>query len=351
MSSADPRETITFASARWSRSWLVRYGFAVAAVTLAAVLQSWLERLGVAHLPFLVFVPVVLLVPTVVGFWPGIVATLLATVGGCYFMLSSGTHGAEALVRPIGFLIVGVFLTALTSSRKGAVDALKESEAHLNRAQAVGHIGSWRVDIDKNTMSLSKETYRLLGLPAGGRVTPQGMLESVHPDDKDMVLSQWRAALGNGTYDTKHRVTVGGQTRWIHVQASLELDEDRRPVAAVGTIQDITERRQSEERLKEFEKVVESLDEMIVVLDRDYRYVLANHAFLKRRGLTREQVIGHHVKEVVDPGAYEAVKAKVDECFAGKIVEYELKYKYPQLGSGICRSRIFRSRGRLGWNG
>ena len=50
--------------------------------------------------------------------------------------------------------------------------------------------------------------------------------------------------------------------------------------------------RESEGRLREFERVVEGLDEMIIVVDREYRYLLVNQAFLKYHGLKGEDLIG-----------------------------------------------------------
>jgi PAS domain S-box-containing protein len=87
------------------------------------------------------------------------------------------------------------------------------------------------------------------------------------------------------------------------------------------------------DRLREYEKVVEGLEEMIVVVDRDYRYLLANSAFLKYRGLQREQVLGRMVSEVLNPGVFEGgVREKLDQCFAGNVVRYEMNYNYPELG-------------------
>jgi PAS domain S-box-containing protein len=101
----------------------------------------------------------------------------------------------------------------------------------------------------------------------------------------------------------------------------------------VAIARDLTERRQAEARLREYERVVEGLEEIIIVVDREYRYVIANRAFLESRGMEREQVIGHIVDEVVNREVFETViKEKMDECFAGNVVEYELRYKFPKLG-------------------
>src|ERR1017187_1143719 len=103
--------------------------------------------------------------------------------------------------------------------------------------------------------------------------------------------------------------------------------------ASEAMLQDISERRRVEERLREYERVVEGLEEMIVAVDRDYRYVIANRSFLNHRGMVKEQVLGRRVDEVVYDEAFQSVvKPKLDECFQGKAVEYEMKYTYTKLG-------------------
>src|SRR5580698_8985993 len=51
--------------------------------------------------------------------------------------------------------------------------------------------------------------------------------------------------------------------------------------ASEAIARDLSERKQAEGRLREYERVVEGLEEMIVVLDREYRYVIANRALLR----------------------------------------------------------------------
>ncbi|MGA7770920.1 MAG: PAS domain S-box protein [Candidatus Sulfotelmatobacter sp.] len=88
--------------------------------------------------------------------------------------------------------------------------------------------------------------------------------------------------------------------------------------------------RRRAKRLQEFEKAVEGLEEMITVIDRDYRYVMGNRAFLKYREMKREDLIGRRVSEVLNPGVFETtVKEKLDECFRGNIVQYEMRYRCP----------------------
>ncbi len=91
--------------------------------------------------------------------------------------------------------------------------------------------------------------------------------------------------------------------------------------------------RRRRERLREFEKAIEGVEEMIAVVDREYRYVTANRAFLDHRGMTKEEVIGRRVEEILHPGVFEeTIKPRLGECFQGKIVRFEMQYAYPGLG-------------------
>ncbi len=102
---------------------------------------------------------------------------------------------------------------------------------------------------------------------------------------------------------------------------------------AVVIARDLTERKQSEERLGEYERVVEGVEDMLVVVDRQYRYVIANRAYLNYREVKREEITGHPVAEVVGKEIFETtMKEKMDECFQGQVVRYEMKYNYPKLG-------------------
>src|SRR5215472_2481854 len=124
----------------------------------------------------------------------------------------------------------------------------------------------------------------------------------------------------------------------------------RGPSALVmAMVEDITERKLAESRLQEYEKAVEGAEEMIIVLDRDYRYLIANRNYLRRWKLRRDQVIGHYFYEVVKGGIFEAlVKKKLDECFRGKVVRYELTYAYPQVGERELMIAYFPIEGSRG---
>lgn len=105
--------------------------------------------------------------------------------------------------------------------------------------------------------------------------------------------------------------------------------------------------RRRAQRMKEFQKAVEGLEEMIVMVDRGYRYLIANEAFLKYRGMQKKDVLGRHVAEIMNPGVFEnGIKTKLDECFRGKAVQFEMRYHYPHRGERELLVKYFPIKGQ-----
>jgi PAS domain S-box-containing protein len=135
------------------------------------------------------------------------------------------------------------------SVRKEAETALQQSRQDLNRAQAVGKIGSWRLTVPQNELFWSEENHRIFGIPEGTPLNYQTFLGCVHPDDRRYVDRMWKAALAGAAYDIEHRIIVGKEIRWVHEKAHLEFDRGKL-VGAFGTTQDITELKRAELALR-----------------------------------------------------------------------------------------------------
>ncbi len=136
------------------------------------------------------------------------------------------------------------------TKRKKAEKALEEAQIDLNRAQAVAKTGSWRLDIQRNVLRWSDETYRMFGIPKGTPLTYETFLGTVHPEDRIEVDKRWQAALSGEPYDIEHRIIVAGEIKWVREKAELEFDKDCRVQGGFGTVQDITEFVKLRETLK-----------------------------------------------------------------------------------------------------
>jgi len=127
---------------------------------------------------------------------------------------------------------------------------LSESEEELKRAQAVGIIGNWRLNIQRNELIWSDENYRIFGVPKGEPLTYEAFLSLVHPDDRDCVDKRWKAAMAGDEYDIEHRIIAGGKVKWVREKAFIEFDQQGVLLAGFGITQDITTRRLMEEELR-----------------------------------------------------------------------------------------------------
>jgi PAS domain S-box-containing protein len=136
---------------------------------------------------------------------------------------------------------------------------LRKSQQDLNHAQNVAKTGSWRIDVHRGELVWSDETYRMFGIQKGTPLTYQDFLEMVYPQDREMVDQNWKAALRGGKYDVEHRILVDGKIFWVHEKAALEFDAEGSLISALGTVQDITEHKIDEQKLRRLNRALRAI--------------------------------------------------------------------------------------------
>lgn len=155
------------------------------------------------------------------------------------------------------------------TERKRVEAALWRSEANLKRAQQVAHVGSWHLDLIRDEVTCSDETYRLFGLPIGTSMTYGRFLKVVHPDDREAVAAAWRAALTGQPAAIEHRIVAGEEIRWVREIAEVEFDEDGTVVRGIGTVQDITAERKAEDAVHTRTQQLEALRALSAEITRE----------------------------------------------------------------------------------
>src|SRR5580704_6208554 len=215
------------------------------------------------------------------------------------------------------------------TERKRAEEKLREFERVVENLEEMIAV----VDRERRYVLMNPACLRYRGRTQE-QVAGHLVAEVVGPEFYETVIKERLDECFRGkavSFEVRHKFPQMGErdlaVTYLPIEGATGIDR----VACV--MRDITERKRAEERLREFERVVENLEEMIVVVNRDRRYLLANRAALRYRGMSREQLIGRHVTEMVQPELYEmTVKGKLDESFAGHIVSYESQSEYPGLG-------------------
>jgi PAS domain S-box-containing protein len=221
------------------------------------------------------------------------------------------------------------------TERKLSEKTLRDSEERFRLALQAGKMYAYEWDAATDIIARSGDIANVLGSTPEASLTRQQLLASVHPDDQALFqASVTECTPERPDVQISYRVLrPDGSVVWLEKIAHGFFDEQGRMLRMIGMVADITGRRLTENKLREYERAVEGSEDMIVVVDREYRYLIANRKFLKMRKLTREQVVGHFASDVLNEGFFESVaKSKLDECFAGNVVRYETKYRYPELG-------------------
>jgi diguanylate cyclase (GGDEF)-like protein/PAS domain S-box-containing protein len=181
------------------------------------------------------------------------------------------------------------------SERKEMEALLRERQEALQTAQAIAHIGSWVWLVQPDELSWSDETYRIFGLaPQVYAPTYGAFMDRVHPDDRVRVgAAVARTLLDDTPYEVEHRVVrPDGSERIVLEKAKLFRDDDGEPLRMVGTIWDITERKEAERELQFDRAIIEGMSQPVVVVDQQGRIEEVNPAYCKMSGYGREEVLG-----------------------------------------------------------
>src|SRR5438876_2912343 len=146
------------------------------------------------------------------------------------------------------------FADALTSLQ--IFRNLRESEARLEEAQRIAHLGYWERDLETNRVTWADETCRIFGLVPGERDLDAGDWQHlIHPEDRQMVRrTAAEAERGGPRYDGEYRVArPNGEVRVVHSRGDARTD-DSGAQRMFGIIQDITERKSAEAEVRESER-------------------------------------------------------------------------------------------------
>lgn len=158
----------------------------------------------------------------------------------------------DFITKPFNWLILAYRVRYLLRNSQ-MFQTLDRSQRSLNYAQKIAGLGSWEWDITTDKLEWSEAVYRIFHIdPVGFDGTYHAFLNSVHPLDKEMVNAALETAITyRKPYSIDHQIILpNGEERYVHTEAEVSYDKTGRPCKLSGTVQDITERRNDEERIR-----------------------------------------------------------------------------------------------------
>ena len=133
---------------------------------------------------------------------------------------------------------------------RGRIEAIREGQQRMQVALGAGRLGSWSAVLKTNELTVSPDGMAHYGRGPEDTLTYEELIEAIHPDDRERMRAAVRNAIENDVdYDIEYRcVWPDGSTHWIQVNGRLEHNNQDEPVRMVGVTQDVTARRQRENR-------------------------------------------------------------------------------------------------------
>ncbi len=219
---------------------------------------------------------------------------------------------------------ISVFIKDITELKQ-AEGALRESDRIMRESQAVAHIGTYVIDLDasdfyQNAFKGSPEMYNIYGIDKKYPLTLKGWSNLIHPGWSDDFLASLKQVVAEGKrFDNEFKIIrfADGNERWVHCTGEPEFDINKKPVRMLGTIQDITERKLTEEALRKSlaiqRKIVSNIGDVILIIDKNgiNQYKSPNIETLF--GWKPEDLIGKSLWDEIYPEDLEETRNFVDK--------------------------------------
>ncbi|WP_176961331.1 bifunctional diguanylate cyclase/phosphodiesterase [Mariprofundus sp. NF] len=156
----------------------------------------------------------------------------------------------DFISKPINWPIIGHRIQYTLRASRAMKEATLSAKL-LSDAQRIAKLGNWSWDTSGKEIHVSTESYRIFGVPrTSACIFHQLLLSSIHPDDRVIFDKAIKRAEENIPADTEFRITPpDGELRIIHMHA--ERKPDGTPSQLFGTLQDITERKNTEEEIRQ----------------------------------------------------------------------------------------------------
>ena len=241
------------------------------------------------------------------------------------------------------------------SRHKEIEQALKLSEARLQEAQSIARVGNWEWDTQTDEVFFSDEACRIFGMPDGhAGVGFQSVFQLIHPDDQMRAKEAIEEMLAHHTpFNIEHRIVLpDGEERVLNERGVVHLDEAGKVVRVTGTVQEITEQKALEWRLrrqlKRSELMLQTMRDGFWLVTLDGKLIETNEAYCRMSGYSRNELltmsvpdieaienqeeIGRHIKKVIEQGydCFETRHRRKD----GSLLDLEISTSLIDEGGG-----------------
>jgi PAS domain S-box-containing protein len=234
------------------------------------------------------------------------------------------------------------------SQREAALEALRLSELELKAAQSVARVGSWKWDLKTREITWSDEMYRIFGIDKNSYTGRLGdvIARVIHPDDLHIVLPSNAAAIANEPVE--YRIILPDKSiRHIWAKSGeAVMDGAGNPIFLTGIAQDITERKQAEDALRESEDLFKYVFDYSIIgksITLASGEVRANQSFSNILGYSPEEFKNHKWQDFTHPDDIALSQKEFDALFSGAKTTVRFTKRYIHKNGSVVWADVMSS--------
>ncbi|MAO16947.1 PAS domain S-box protein [Muricauda ruestringensis] len=208
--------------------------------------------------------------------------------------------------------IVG-FLQDITERKNTGIELAKKNQ-QLNLAEQLSKIGYWEWDIVEDEIMWSDNLYRIFDLELGTPINFERVIESIHPDDREMFRENAEEIIAKKRFQKfMHRIIhKDGNVHTVELIGELITDKNGDVIKMIGTTQDITEHRMSEIK---FRGLLDSAPDTMVIVNQMGIIQLINKQAEKMFGYMPAELKDKHLTKLVPRRLWDTMEYYADNFF------------------------------------
>ena len=239
---------------------------------------------------------------------------------------------SSVLFEDGNFVHTRCFTRDVTNS-KYMEEALRKSEERFRLATQATNDAIWDIDLKTGTVSWNETYTTLYGRPPETSDSWQWWIDNIHAEDRDRTVSDLRGAIGSGasSWTCEYRFRRV-DSEWAHIydRAYIARDASGNAWRVIGAMQDLTDRKQAEARLRESEERFRNTANAAPVImwlgDKEKRVTFINRQAAMFTGIPAEKLSASGWAQVIHPDDLETVRSNHYDA-VNRRVGYQVEYR------------------------
>jgi len=191
----------------------------------------------------------------------------------------------------------------------------------------------WTSDVDGKIVFVSQPVKKIYNYSHDeiSKIQKMSRFDFVHPDDIYHVKQTWKKLFSlNIEYDIEYRIiNKDNNIVWIRDRAIRTYNKNGY-VFADGILTDISEKRRDEERLRQYERIVSSSQDLMALVDKNCVFQVANDAYHIAWGKNANELLGSCFSDLTEQSVFnKTVRKKFDRCLSGETVHFQSYIDFP----------------------